>query len=288
MTTATEVLGQTIAAIRAQHEWVQLSLATDDDAGEWTPLEVFATPDIRDRMAQALGELEEHEDESGETPITVLGNYLFRELTFYPLFVAGCCFAADRRVLCLEGAFEFRTDQVGPARIRSARFAVLPDDPLAGEPGIELEPDEHALTERLHAEVRAVCDPLLASFREPRYVASANGWGSILDSLHDGFTTAGRIGLGLDEAWKRWDEAIAGRSFPVRRRPRRLPYKWAPGQHDEVSVRAGCCLWYVTDDSRKDGCQEYCSSCYLETDERRIQHLVEWKQQLPAGEVEHH
>lgn len=278
-TEATKALGVLIDRIRTQYGWIQLALSEgDDEPGEWAPIEAFATPELRDRALRA------RENQSGTSPVpaVVLGNYLFRDLTYYPLLVGGCCFAAERRVLLLGGAFEFRLDEAGPVRIRSARFAVLPGDPLADAPGIEVEPDEAALTERLHAEVRALCDPLVASFRASNYVAPANGWGSVLDSLVLGFTTAGRLGLGLDEAWARWDAAIAGRSFPARRRPRRLPYEWAPGQRDEVSVRAGCCLWYVTDEARTEGRQEYCATCYLKTDERRIQSLVEWKQQVAA------
>lgn len=282
MTAVTEALNTLVTRIRAGNEWMQIALATGDEAGDWAPIEAFAAPEFRERGVQAMAE---HYQEDGDIPANVLGTYLFRDLTYYPLLLAGCCFAAQRRVLHLTGAFEFRLDEIGPVRIRPQRFAVLPGDPLAGQPDVDIEPDEAALTERLHAEVQALCDPLLACFRASKYVAPANGWGSMLDSLLLGFTTAGRLDLGLDEAWSRWDAAISGRSFPVRRRPRRLPYEWAPGAEDEMSVRAGCCLWYVTDAAKANEHYSYCRTCYLETDERRIQRTVEWKQKVAAEQA---
>ncbi len=284
MTTPVEVLADTVARIRAQYEWAQLATSSPEaDDGDWAPFEAFATPEARERAAAAF---KKRYYEDRDVPEGVLGTYVFRDLIYHPLLVLGYCFAGEMRVPLLSGAIEIRLDETGPVRLREARFAVLPGDDLVGMPGVEVEPDLVALTERLFVEVAALCDPLLANFRAVRHVAPANGWGSILDALLVGFTTAGRSGLGLDEAWARWNAAIEGRAFPVRRRPRRLAYEWAPGQHDEMSVRAGCCLWYTTDEAKAAPKQHYCTSCYLETDESRIRHMVEWKQKIAAGEAD--
>lgn len=292
--TPSDYIADTIARIRAKHDWVQLALSeAGDKPGEWAPFEAFATPELRDRAVEAE---QTRYKEYGKLTPTVAGTYLFRDLVLYPLLLAGCCFIEARRVPLLGGVFEVRLDgEAGAVRLRRARLAVLPDDPLAtrantedanieGYDGIEVEPDIDALAERLFREVTDLCTPVIDCFRERRYVAVSNAWGGILDALaQSGVETAADLGLGKDEAWTRWEAAIAGRAFPVRRRPRRLTYEWAPGQHDEVTVRAGCCLYYTTEEAQKTPEHQYCSTCYLETDENRIRHMVEWKQSVAAG-----
>jgi len=224
-------------------------------------------------------------------PELVIGNYLFRDFVHAPLQLAGYLWARERRVPVLAGNVAVQdSGWIQHFRWLEPRAIVLPGDPLAGDDVAAVVADERSLDDALFDEVRRFAEPILEAFRVHRYVAPANAWGSILDSLGYGVQLAGRrdAELGLDAAWERWDAAIEGRTFPARRRPRRLQYEWAPGCTEEALVRAGCCLWYMTEAAKKDdGTTDYCTTCYLKPDEERLGILIEWKRKEAAREAGH-
>jgi hypothetical protein len=53
------------------------------------------------------------------------------------------------------------------------------------------------------------------------------------------------------------------------------------GRPDEVMVRAHCCLNYTLPQA-KEAAHRYCATCYLESDDCRIQRLIDWNRASAA------
>lgn len=268
---------------------VAVGLPPEDDERPWLDYADLASEATARRLTLAwtAGEYA-----SSQAPETIVGNYLFRDLISTPLGLMGYLWARERRVPLLTRNAAVREHEWFQQWrwLRPAGVALV-GDPIAAHANVSLVPDARALDDALFAEVTSFSAPILEAFRKHRYVAPANAWGSILDAVLTGVDIAGRAeaGLGLDGAWAVWEQALEGRSFPVRRRPRRLAYEWAPGQCDEMAVRAGCCLWYMTPDAKdENGDRDYCTSCYLKSDEVRIATMIEWKREEASGESEGH
>src|SRR5690606_35591023 len=140
------------------------------------------------------------------------GNYLFRNLTYGPLILAGYLFAAERRVPALAGHVLTRdVEWTWTDRLVAPRGWLLPDDPIAAgqgaDAGIEVCADLDALTERFWVEVQALCGPFVESYVAAKYIARANGWGTVLAAVASGFGAAvrgGEAAVGLDEVWARY------------------------------------------------------------------------------------
>lgn len=267
-------------------EWwsMQTGAPPADDEGTWIDYGDLGSPATAQRLTAAGLASSYATSQASES---VVGNYIFRDLLGTPLGFMGYLWARERRVpLLSRNAAVNESEWFQHWRwLRPAGVAIA-GDPIAGRANVSVVPDVRALNDALFAEVTGFCGPILEAFRKHRYVAPANAWGSILDAIMYGAELAGRAdpGLGLDGAWNRWEAAIEGRTFPVRRRPRRLKYEWAPGKCDETLVRAGCCLWYTTPEAKDaTGARDYCTSCYLKTDEARIVTLVEWKREEAGG-----
>jgi len=227
-------------------------------------------------------------------PPAFSGTRLFRVAHFLPLRLAGYLFAAEGRVIRLRENLVLRKaahrhgshphghhphgghphgGRPPGLRVLEPRAVVLPDDPAAGAPGIETAPDRAALADALFAEVTALAEPLMRRLHDLGVLPPGTGWGILLDFLAAGFLAAGRAGTGLDAAWAAWEEAIAGRTFPARRLPRRLQFT-ADGRTEEIMVHAHCCLRYALP-HMKDREDRHCIECYLESDENRIARLLE-------------
>lgn len=205
-----------------------------------------------------------------QTTVLVSGTYAFRAANYLPLGLAGFLFAAERRVPRLCGNIALRDrGYLNGFRLLEPRAIVLESDPLAGMPGFETVPNVAALADALFDEVSRTAEPLIEAWASRKLLAPANAWGILLDFLAYGFLAAGSAGLGPDAAWAAWSQAIAGRTFPIRRRPRRLQFE-VDGTPEEVMVRAHCCLYYTLPQA-EEAEHRYCVSCYLETDECRIQ-----------------
>lgn len=267
----TPALAPSLARLDALMEWASIGHglpAEDDD--NWFRTEDFLDRETRSAVLDSLL----NESYTGE-PRNVVGNYLFRHVIYYPLLFAGFLFAVERRVPRLAGnTIMHRSSYVDGFRLLETRAIVVTGDPMAGQPGIEVVADEKALTGALFAEIKQTYDPLIRAFREEKLVAVPNAWGSILDALADGFEQAGRHGLGLDTAWREWTRTIAGRSLPTRHLPRRFQYE-VDGAPDELWIRSGCCLWYMTPAAKRDPDQRYCVSCRLMPDDDRMELLCQ-------------
>jgi hypothetical protein len=271
----TQSIADAVWRFDATYEWASIALgAPRADAAAWVAFGRFYDPVVAGTLTRRV---QAGEDFCND-PLTLIGNYVFRDLCYLPLMLAGYLFAAERRVPVLRDNLLVRdSGSIDQHRLLTPRAVALADDPLAGQLHTETAPSYEALTDRLFAEVLRLCEPLIASFRAHKFVAPANAWGSILDFLCDGFLHAGEHGLGMDTAWAAWEQAIAGRDFPVRRRPRRQQFT-IDGQPVELPVKAGCCLWYTSAEA-KVGDERYCTTCYLETDARRIERLIRYRQE---------
>jgi hypothetical protein len=75
----------------------------------------------------------------------------------------------------------------------------------------------------------------------------------------------------------------AGRSFATRRRPRRFVYQ-AEGRQQELPIRAGCCLWYMTDEAKNSEHGElgYCTTCYIPRDADRLTYVLSHRHESEA------
>jgi hypothetical protein len=278
-----------VERLLALTKWSSFRVGQPPADGPETWLDYASFTDAASVHSQVVASAGTGEYAEAHVPEKIVGNYLFREVISAPLGFTGYLWAREGRVPALAAnttvkAAEWLQDWrwIAPAG------TVLAGDPLASQAGVSTVDAEAALDDVLWAEVANFSQPILDAFRARRYVAPANGWGSILDSVAYGVELAGASdgALGLDGAWSRWGAAVEGRTFPVRRRPRRLQYEWSPGNTDELLVRSGCCLWYMTPDAKdENGVQDYCTSCYLKADAQRIEHLVLRKRREAAGEA---
>lgn len=275
-----EALSRSLERIADHHSWGSVGVGPPNgEDGPWITAEDLTGRDCTDRHLARMRE-EEHLRDTQET---VLGNYLFRGAVDLPLRVTGYLFIAQRRLPVLTGNLAWLdAPWLLNARFLEPRLFVLPEDPLAEEPDVQVVPDVDALTDTLFAEVERAFGPLLDSFRARRFVATATAWGSILDALAQGVLIAGKSDLPMDEAWARWEQATAGRSFPVRRRPVRFTCE-VDGQQHEFAVRAGCCLYFMTPEAQRRP-HRACTTCYLTSDEERIAILVPYLRGLASGE----
>lgn len=272
MNTPASWLDEVLASIRQVDEHARLATG-EPPAGEggWARFEGYALPGVQDlvfarEQARANGPI--------DTPLTVRGTYLWQNLVGPAPRLAGYLFTTQRRVPVLRDNVRVRNiEWMQHQRIVRPQAVVLPDDPLAGTPGIEVAGDLDALTDRLWEEVAALVAPVLPSFRARRFVGTANGWGLLLDGLAGGVAFAGRIdapGVDADEAWARWEAALEARFLPTRHRPRRFEPGCEGGcQSGSMLVRAGCCLWFTTPRAARYEGQDYCHSCRLMPDAER-------------------
>ncbi|MGH2584666.1 MAG: hypothetical protein ACRDJE_07100 [Dehalococcoidia bacterium] len=251
----------------------------DRHRSTWITPEGLAERDPGDRVIKRIAE-------RSDATFEVAANYGFRYAISVALRLTGYLFATEQRVPLLRGNVLLHdSNWLNRVAVLEPRAVVLPGDELAGTPGVRTAPDHAALTDALFGETAAFVEPLLAGFVPRKLVARANGSGSALDYLAYGFQIAGRAGLGLDAAWQAWGQATGGRTFPTRRRPRRFEYE-VDSAGDELLVRAGCCLYYVLPRACEGGEPQYCTSCFIQSDERRLERLVAYKRRLAAEAVE--
>jgi hypothetical protein len=177
------------------------------------------------------------------------------------MLLAGYLFAGRRQVIRLR-------DRLLLADRDWLSQAVLLSAEALNEPG----DTNSRLADRLFTEVDRLVKPVIESWATHRLLARANAWASVLDGLAGGFELYGKHTGSPDASWSGWEEAIAGRSFPVKRRPRRFEFI-CTGSREQVLVRSGCCLWFTLP-AAQGGSQRYCLSCCLEKDDRRLQRAV--------------
>jgi len=166
-------------------------------------------------------------------------------------------------------------DWLNHVRWTEPRLTALPGSRFAGQGGGETAAGEGQLADALFHEAARLAGALIDAWSGLKWVSRANAWASAIDWLAYGVHLAGRQSGDLDASWARWEAAVAGRVFPVRRRPRRFQFTF-DGQRDELLIRSGCCLWF-TQPAAQNSAMRYCTSCYIETDERRLEQILETK-----------
>ena len=124
---------------------------------------------------------------------------------------------------------------------------VLPDDPAAGDGGVEVQADVGKLRRGVAADVVAVLDPLFRAVRQLAPFGRRGMWGSAADGLTAGAVwTALRAGddsaAAFAAALALVDEIARAGGGPLTR-PTALPITCRHGTIT-VSRRGTCCLWY--------------------------------------------
>jgi hypothetical protein len=240
------------------------------DRDGWFRFEQLQDREFGDRVIERIAD-------EGEATFEVAGTYTFRYAIHLPLQLAGYLYAAERRVPVLrDNVALLNREWLQEGAILSPRAIVIEGDELSGRAECATAPDIAALTDALFDQTARLIEPLVDAWSPRRLIARANAWGSALDALASGFWFAGTHAIGRDNAWARWEAAIEGRTFPVRRRPRRLQFD-CEGEPDEMIVRSGCCLWYTLPAAKKT--HSYCTSCYLISDERRIERMITYRRE---------
>ena len=254
---------------QTQKTYIKVHCGQPADGAHWVAAADLTQPTVADRPIERIMH------KYGATR-SVAGTYTFRSALAAPLGLLGYLFAAERRVPLLQDNLLYNDDAwPGHIALLEPRVAVLANDELAGNPGVEMVLDEAALVEFLLCETANLVDPLIDTWGPRKLLSRGNAWASALDYLAYGFQAAGHDPHTLDVAWADWEEWLANRTWPTRRRPRRFQYA-VDGQADEMVVRAGCCLWYTL--PPKDNEQvRYCTSCYLIKDEERLAILTAYK-----------
>lgn len=224
--------------------------------GGWFRFEQLADTDFGGQVIRRI---------AGQTGATdqAAGTYTLRYALYAPLMLAGYLYAREQRVPVLR-----------------SNVLVANRDWLNSIHLLSPAASETSLADSLFDEVTGFVAALIDAWSAENWVAKPNAWATAVDSLAYGFQMAGRHAVGLDAAWAKWEAAVAGRVFPVRRRPRRFIFT-CDGEQDELLVRSGCCLWF-TQPSAKSSAAHYCTSCYIEEDERRLEQILAYKRKQKA------
>lgn len=213
----------------------------------------------------------------------VRGTYLFRDVVFYPAVLLGHFYHRYRRMPILRDRVVLRfAGWADACYVEPGAVLVLPGDGLVG-PDVHTVRDLAELRDRLFDELYATVTPIVDTFRRLRLVGQGNAWGSVLDSVLDGFLFGATTTEERDAAWEDWEALMAGRLYPHQRRPRRFRCSVEDGSED-TPIRAGCCLWYTTSEARNDPDEHYCYTCYLENDDFRA---VRFERYLHSEEAAH-
>ena len=219
---------------------------------EWFRFEALSDAAFGPRVVQRIAQQAQAEGQAA-------GTYTLRYVLYGPLALAGYLFAAHNVVIRLHDHLLIADSQW----LNHARWI---------DPSFLAPPSGAPPAEALFAELEGLVGPLIDSWDSQKLVARANAWACAIDSLAYGFQLAGKTTLNPNVAWAKWESAVAGRVFPVRRRPRRFLFT-IDDHRDELLIRSGCCLWF-TQPAAKNSPAHYCASCYIQSDERRLEQLI--------------
>ncbi|GAA4680619.1 hypothetical protein [Phytohabitans rumicis] len=138
------------------------------------------------------------------------------------------------------------------------QLAVLPGDPLVGEPGVH--PVDN-LAEALTSTVRTLAEPVVDTIKEQSRLGRRTIWALVADTVLGAFHADEPPGPSTARAAAEAEELLAGAGpLAVRRR-------WA----GPVPIAAACCLAY-----KRPGL-EYCERICPKLDEQtRAQQITEW------------
>ncbi|MQY15502.1 hypothetical protein SRB5_56840 [Streptomyces sp. RB5] len=174
-----------------------------------------------------------------------------------------------RRVPRLPAPAVHVNRDAGGLAVRPGRFACLPGDPAAGEPGAYTVPGEEALRAELRAAVAEHLTPVLAAFGPRTRRRGRALWGMATDEIVEGLWYIGSL-LGEEERAK----AEAGLLLPG---AGAAPYAGGasfrtltgPAGEDLVTRdRASCCLYYTLRP------EDTCVTCPRTCDADRVARLT--------------
>ncbi|GLY26949.1 (2Fe-2S)-binding protein [Kineosporia sp. NBRC 101731] len=144
--------------------------------------------------------------------------------------------------------------------VRSGRFAVLPDDPLVGAPGVEVVEDLAALVVWAAQGAHATLAPLIEQIHTSIRYGTVAMWNQVADSVLGPTTKSPLPAGGSQEAGRAagqlFLDALVAQGAPIRRRGTVRIAENGAGQPILDPVRGMCCLFY------RQG-EEKCGSCPL-------------------------
>lgn len=219
---------------------------------DWFRFEQLSEEPLGQRVIQRIAQQAQAEGQAA-------GTYTLRYVLYGPLALVGYLFATHNIVIRLHNNLLISDSEW----LNHARWI---------DPSIRAARPGSPPADALFAELECLVGPLIDSWASQKRVARANAWACAIDSLAFGFQLAGKTTLNPDAVWAKWEAAVAGRVFPVRRRPRRFLFT-IDEQRDELLIRSGCCLW-CTQPAAQSSPTRYCASCYLQSDERRLEQLI--------------
>lgn len=223
----------------------------------WFRFEQIAEEDVGRQIIERIVQQARAEGQAGAT-------YTLRYLLYGPLALTGYLFACHGWIPRFSGTLIVSdTDWLNHAHWVTPVLSYAVSEPST---------NQNDPADLLFAELQALVGPLIDSWVNLHWIARANAWACAIDSLAYGFQLAGKSALGPDLAWEKWESAVAGRIFPVRRRPRRFLFD-IDGQSDELLIRSGCCLWF-TQTAAQASSNRYCVTCYLQSDAQRLDQLI--------------
>lgn len=166
----------------------------------------------------------------------------------------------------------------------SERVAVLPHDPGAGLPNVELVPDREALLDALAQRLIEV-EPFFDALRSVYRIGWVALWGEIADQVGTGALWLARL-MNRDrcDAWRDAEmifDRLQVHQAKARVRPRAFPVAWS-GAEELFAVRGTCCLNYRTVKEPTLEGKEYCTACPLRSDAWRTPLLQAQLEGKPA------
>lgn len=234
----------------------------------WVPWQAITEDDLRRWMAGLR-----HGDPDGVLQPDVAGSFLGAALAAAVVDLAVTMVTLDRRApdispehLSVHWHAAQWFDRIGLA---SRRVAVLPDDPAAAHPDVEVCDSEPALHEWIAERAVACLEPALAGVRAIAPYGLGGLWGGVADEIARVVIAVDPDAAGLAAGIV---EAVAARVPHIKARPRPVTLPGSARPLDLV-VRSVCCLWYKTPAAHRraeQGHLGYCLGCPLIDDGERV------------------
>jgi hypothetical protein len=194
-------------------------------------------------------------------------------LTHAVLGTVTAALVLDRRAWDVRAAHLAVQPDTGRIAVRDASLLVLPDDPAAGGPGVEVVPDLVALVDRVAAAAVATLGPLLDAVRAATRYGLVPLWNGAADAVR-GAATYVPLYAGADRErasslGRVLVDALTAHGARIRHRGGCESVPWGTDTY-AVPVRAACCLYYKTEPQVEQPSDAYCMTCpFLCSPDRR-------------------
>ncbi|HYH29183.1 MAG TPA: hypothetical protein VD903_02260 [Pseudonocardia sp.] len=170
----------------------------------------------------------------------------------------------ERRAWDVRGEHLAVHPESGRVAVRDASLLVLPDDPAAGDPDVEVVPDLPALLDRVAAAAVATLGPLLDAVRAATRYGLVPLWNGAADAVRSAATYV-PLYAGVDreaarEVGTALVAALAAHGARIRDRGGCEAVQWRAETY-AVPVRAACCLYYKTEPQVQRPSDAYCMTC---------------------------